>query len=63
MNHGQVQTLALSFITCLSLREVFNSFVPQLRVFLNCVEDYRNEYIYVLYKVPVIHSETQNLLP
>ena len=63
MNHGQIQTLPLSFITCLSLRKVVNPFVPQLLVFPNCVGDYRNEYIYVLYKVPVIHSGTQNLLP
>lgn len=47
----------------LALRKVFNLFVPQLLVFPKCVGDYRNEYIYVLYKVPVIHSGTQNLLP
>ena len=47
----------------LALGKVFNLFVPQLLVFPNCVGDYTNEYIYVLCKVPVIHSGTQNLSP
>lgn len=47
--HGQAQILALLFTACLTLRKVFNLFVPQLLVFPNCAWEITEMRIFTYY--------------